>query len=80
MSVRATIVTVFEEVAADHRRQLPPLTDALPLIDCGLDSLCFAIVVARLEEALDADPFGASGALDFPVSFGDFVAAYERAR
>ena len=80
MSIRATIVATFEAVAAEHGRKLAALTDDLPLLDCGLDSLCFAIVVAQLEESLDTDPFGAAGAMDFPVSFGDFVGAYEQAR
>ena len=50
-----------------------------PLFNSGLDSLCFAIVVIRLEMALGVDPFSYEEATDFPVTFGEFVAAYERA-
>jgi len=79
MSVRSTIVAQFEEVAKEQKRKLAPLSDSLQLLDSGLDSLSFAIVVARLEEALGFDPFNASEAVDFPLTFGDFVRLYETA-
>jgi hypothetical protein len=44
-----------------------------------LDSLCFAILVSRLEDALGVDPFTASEDALFPVTFGDFVSFYENA-
>jgi hypothetical protein len=55
------------------------LTDDLELLDSGLDSLCFAVVVIRLEEALGIDPFSASEDAGFPPTFGEFVAFYENA-
>ena len=75
MSVRATITTLFQEVASEQQRQLAPLTDDLKLLQCGLDSLSFALIVARLEDALGYDPF--ETAESFPVTFGDFVQLYE---
>jgi len=78
MSIRATIKTQFEQVAVEQERKLAPLSDDLKLIDCGLDSLSFAIIVARLEDALGVDPFSSDQAVDFPVTFGDFVRLYER--
>ncbi len=48
-------------------------------MDSGLDSLCFAIVVARLEDALGFDPFGTNDDARFPVTLGDFIAFYEDA-
>jgi len=77
MSIRATITTQFEQVAVEQERKLAPLGDDLKLIDCGLDSLSFAIIVARLEDALGVDPFSSDKAIDFPVTFGDFVRLYE---
>lgn len=77
MSIRATIRTQFEQVAGEQDRKLADLTDDLKLIDCGLDSLSFAIIVARLEDALGVDPFSSDNATDFPVTFGDFVRLYE---
>jgi acyl carrier protein len=79
MSVRSTITSQFETVASEQNRKLAPLADNLPLLDSGLDSLSFAIIVARLEDALGVDPFSAEEAVEFPVTLGDFVRLYERA-
>ena len=60
-----------------------PLTtraDDLVLLDSGLDSLCFAILVARLEQRLGVDPFSAAEDVYFPVTFGDFVRFYDEAK
>ena len=76
-SIRSTIVSQFEQVAAEQRHKLAPLTDDRPLMESGLDSLAFAIVVARLEDLLNIDPFTASDDAQFPVTFGDFVKMYE---
>jgi hypothetical protein len=77
-SVRDTVEAVFQQVATDQQRRLAPLSDNLRLIECGLDSLSFAIVVASLEDALGIDPFNAAEWVDFPVTFGEFVGLYER--
>src|SRR5579884_228935 len=57
MSIRSTILSQFEQVADEQGKTLAPLTDATMLLDSGLDSLCFAIIVARLEDQLSLDPF-----------------------
>ena len=49
VSMRATILNEIHTVAASQQKTLAPLMDDLSLIDSGLDSLCFAILVARLE-------------------------------
>ena len=79
MSVRATVLHQFKQVAREQSKQLVPLDDDLPLLDSGLDSLCFAVLVARLEDKLGRDPFTASDDVAFPVTLGDFVSVYERA-
>lgn len=78
MDVRSEIVAQFQQVATEQGMQLAPLTDELPLFDSGLDSLCFAIVVVRLETSFGVDPFSAHD-LSFPVTFGDFIGCYEHA-
>jgi acyl carrier protein len=77
MSVRATVTTQFEQVAAEQQRKLARLTDDLRLLESGLDSLSFALIVMRLEDALGYDPFDTPEAVQFPVTFGDFVKLYE---
>jgi acyl carrier protein len=79
MATRLTITSEIQKVAAEQNVKLAPLQDDLVLLDSGLDSLCFAILVARLEDELGVDPFTASDDVIFPVTLGDFVKAYENA-
>ncbi len=77
MSVKLTIMGQMEEIAREHGKILAPLRDDLVLLESGLDSLGFAVLVARLEAKLGIDPFTASEDALFPVTFGDFVKVYE---
>jgi acyl carrier protein len=79
MTTKLKIESEIQKVASEHNVTLAPLSDDLNLLDSGLDSLCFAILVARLEDSLGVDPFTASDDVTFPVTFGDFVQAYENA-
>jgi acyl carrier protein len=78
MSVRSTVTSEFEQVAREQSRRLARLSDNLRLLDSGLDSLSFALIVMRLEEKLGIDPFDTPDPVSFPVTFGDFVALYEK--
>jgi acyl carrier protein len=80
MSARLTILDNIKEVAAEQGKALAPLNDALPLMESGLDSLCFAILVARLEDALGVDPFTTSESMSFPSTIGELIAFYDEAR
>lgn len=79
MSIRSTIIAQITDVAGQQDKHLPPLADDLPLLDSGLDSLCMAILVARLDDRLGLDPFSAEGFDAFPVTVGDFIRVYENA-
>ena len=79
MSVRETIATTFQNVAREQNRKLEKLTDHLKLLESGLDSISFALIVMKLEDSLGYDPFDGDSVVKFPVTFGDFVALYERA-
>jgi hypothetical protein len=79
MSVRTEIFDLFKQVAHEQDKRLGPLSDELPLMDSGLDSLCFAIVVSRLETVLGVDPFSENEDAPFPVKLGDFIRFYENA-
>jgi acyl carrier protein len=78
MSLRATITAQFEQVAQEQKRKLARLSDDLKLLESGLDSLSFALIVARLEDAAGFDPFDSDEEMKFPVTFGDFVRLYEK--
>jgi acyl carrier protein len=79
MSVRAAIFSEMEQIAREQNVALAPLSDATALLDSGLDSLGFAILVARLEDAFGFDPFAASEEAFFPVTMGDLIRVYENA-
>ena len=79
MSVRTTILDEFHRIAAEQKKTLGPLDDSAPLMTTGLDSLGFAVLVARLEEQLHVDPFSASDEIALPVTVGDFITFYEHA-
>ena len=77
MSIKLTIMEQMKEIAREHGKRLAPLTDDLALLDSGLDSLGFAVLVARLEAKLGIDPFTTAEDAMFPLTLGDFVKVYE---
>lgn len=79
MNVRDTVLDEMARVAEEQNKAMQPLSDDAPLLTIGLDSLCFAILVARLEEKLGTDPFSASDEVALPVTLGDLIRFYEHA-
>ncbi|MEQ9689198.1 MAG: phosphopantetheine-binding protein [Bauldia litoralis] len=77
MTTREKIVSQIETIAKQQEKRIAPLDDNLVLTDSGLDSLCFALLVANLEDKLGYDPYTASDEVNFTVTFGDFVRLYE---
>lgn len=78
MSTRATILSEIEAIAAQNGKELAVLSDDVALVDTGLDSLCLAILVARLEDRLGIDPFSSPDHTDLPITLADFVRLYEQ--
>ena len=76
-SLREKILDEIRTVAAAQDRTLAPLTDDLALVELGLDSLCFAILVARLEDITGRDPLTSADDARFPRTVGEFIALYE---
>ncbi|WP_206667537.1 acyl carrier protein [Muricoccus nepalensis] len=80
-SIRNTILALYEEVVqGKDGASGAPLTDDTVLLESGLDSLGFAILVARLDEELGYDPFSLSDDPYYPQTFGEFVTFYESNR
>jgi hypothetical protein len=77
MLSRETIFDEIRTVAVEQGKTLAPLTDDLALLDSGLDSLCFAILISRLEDLTGRDPFGSSDGLRFPRTIGELIAFYD---
>ncbi len=80
MSIKLTIMDLMQQIAREHGKTLASLRDDLVLLDSGLDSLGFAVLVARLEDTLGIDPFTAAEDAMFPLTLGDFVKVYESAQ
>lgn len=79
-SLEKQIREVFFEV---FRREIssenfPELVGNTVLLETGLDSLGFAVLVVELEEVLGFDPFSLSSHPFYPQTFGELVAFYEQ--
>lgn len=79
MSIRDAVISQVKLVAEQQRKTLQALTDDMPLVGSGLDSLCIALVVANLEDELGVDPFGVGGDVAMPSTLGEFISFYEKA-
>jgi len=79
MSIRSEVLSQMNVVASEQDKRLARLSDDTALVDTGLDSLCLAIVVARLEDKLGIDPFSMSEDNSFPATVGEFIRFYENA-
>ena len=79
MTMKLTIMSEMQQIAQEQEKELAPLSDDLVLLESGFDSLCFAVLVARLEDKLGIDPFTNSEDTTFPVTLLDLVRTYENA-
>lgn len=77
--MREVILKTFNEALqqTDKSMQYEEINDDAVLLETGLDSLGFAILVALLEEELDVDPFQIMDTSVYPRTFGEFVSIYE---
>ena len=77
--VRDTIVGAIQEAAEIRGTEIiTDLNDETILLESGLDSLGFAILVARLEEELGYDPFILMVEPVYPRTLGQFIEIYQR--
>ena len=75
-TIKETYLEVLEQTGS--KLLVPELTDDVILLESGLDSLGFAILVATLEEKLEFDPFTMMDEPFYPSTFGEFVSIYEK--
>jgi acyl carrier protein len=55
-----------------------PIVPTTLLLECGLDSLGYAMLVAQLEEDLGYDPFTELEIDIYPSTFTEFLAIYQQ--
>ncbi len=74
------IIAKINEVLdqTDRSERYEDIEDRVILLETGLDSLDFAILVSLLEEALDLNPFQLIDEPVYPITFGDFLPIYEK--
>jgi acyl carrier protein len=76
-AIIAQLVEVFEEDGI-----APPVefADDLVLLELGLDSLGFAVLVTNICDQLGFDPFVESELPFYPETLGEFIAFYDARR
>ncbi len=76
--LRNQIIVAIQETADMRGTEVGVLTDETVLLESGLDSLGFAILVARLEEEFGYDPFVMMDTPVYPRYLGELVEIYQR--
>ena len=77
--MKEKIIGVMREISAESELQLVSgLDESTVLLESGLDSLGFAILVARLEEEFGYDPFSIMDEPVYPRTLGEFVSIYQK--
>lgn len=80
MDTEHIIRQTLQQVAAMANCQLiSGINNDTILLQSGLDSLGFAMLVAQLEEDLGIDPFSQMQIAVYPRTFGEFVSIYQQA-
>lgn len=78
MSHRDVIIAQLIEVF--HEEGIAPpdtVANDMVLLDSGLDSLGFAVLVTKLSDRLGFDPFVESDVPAYPATLAEFVAIYD---
>lgn len=76
-SVRQAVVEAITTLLEEDELPVPALEDDTVLLETGLDSLGFAVLVTRLEESLGYDPFTLMTEAVYPRTLNDFVTIYK---
>ncbi|GAB3443577.1 acyl carrier protein [Massilia solisilvae] len=73
------ILSLMREIANEGGVELSAtIGEDTVLLESGLDSLGFAILIARLEEDLGYDPFTMMDEPVYPQTFGELIGIYQR--
>jgi acyl carrier protein len=77
--LRSKILAAFDEALEARQQQLTcELSDNAILLETGLDSLGFAILIVRLEEELGYDPFVIMTEPVYPRTLKEFIDVYAK--
>lgn len=80
LSMQQYIEKIMQQIANENSKKLDLSEGGQALLlDCGLDSLDFAIIVATLEDQIGVDPFADMTEAYYPTTLDEFVHVYEQA-
>lgn len=77
-SIESIVLSLMKDIAKENELQLVDIKPDTVLLDSGLNSLGFAVLVAGLEDELGYDPFFLHDEAYYPTTFADFVAFYQK--
>ena len=79
LNIEQVVRQAMQQVAELSDCQLVPnIESETLLLECGLDSLGYAMLVAQLEEDLGFDPFTELQIDVYPNTFAEFLAIYQQ--
>ena len=78
MGIEDAVAAMIGELLQEDGLPVPPLTDDTVLLETGLDSLGFAVLVTRLEDSLGYDPFSMMTEPVYPITLAEFVEIYRQ--
>ncbi len=79
MSIASIVFHEIRQVALETGlKMVVDINSDTKVFDSGLDSLGFAVLVAKLEDSLGFDPFAAMEEPFYPETIGQFIAVYEQ--
>lgn len=76
--LRDVIIETLSEIVDEQGIGTLELNEESVLLESGVDSLGFAILVSRLEDRLGVDPFSVSDEPYYPKTLGEFVSFYQK--
>lgn len=78
-TIEEVIDSSIKQVAAEQGLSLvTELRSDMVLLESGLDSLAFAILVSELESSLGYDPFSMMESPVYPRTLSEFVSIYKQ--
>lgn len=79
MNLKSIIIKAMEESANIRGTILKEeLSEKSILLESGLDSLGYAIVITKLEDDLGYDPFTIMEEAFYPATLGELIEVYEK--
>ena len=77
-SIDSAIREELTKIFLEEGIAVPLLEKQTVLMESGLDSMAFAILVARLEMRFGIDPFSVNEEPTYPETLSDFIEFYEQ--